>query len=166
MKYGYDKLLMQTVDVVLSRLSLFEGVWSQELGKAESEIERLMIASIIMTSHYAYDMRVRFHLDGLIENDLNPEIDLLIAPQVEIGKINNWRVDFLMLAPAETHWRKLIVECDGHDFHERTKEQAARDRSRDRAAQSNGYEIFRFTGSEIWRDPMGCANQVLKWARS
>lgn len=39
-----------------------------------------------------------------------------------------------------------VIECDGHEFHERTKRQAARDRSRDRAIQAFGYRIFRFTG--------------------
>jgi hypothetical protein len=36
--------------------------------------------------------------------------------------------------------------------------------SRDRWAQSNGIDIFRFTGSELWRDPLGCAEQVMQWA--
>lgn len=57
---------------------------------------------------------------------------------------------------------ELIVECDGHDYHERTKEQAARDKKRDRAIQSMGYKIFRFTGSEIRRDPIDCAQQIVK----
>lgn len=61
-------------------------------------------------------------------------------------------------------WRRLIVECDGHEFHERTKEQAAKDRSRDRASTLAGMEVFRFTGSELWRDPYGCAGQVIEWA--
>lgn len=53
-----------------------------------------------------------------------------------------------------------IVECDGHDFHERTKEQAKRDRSRDRAFQSAGIPVFRFTGSEIYADSLKCAREV------
>jgi hypothetical protein len=56
--------------------------------------------------------------------------------------------------------RNVIVECDGHDFHERTKEQAAKDRSRDRRMQAEGYKVFRFTGAEIWADAVGCAREV------
>jgi very-short-patch-repair endonuclease len=56
-----------------------------------------------------------------------------------------------------------MTRCDGHAFHERTKEQAKRDRSRDRGAQLHGLPIFRFTGSEIWNDPMGCADEVLEF---
>lgn len=61
-------------------------------------------------------------------------------------------------------WRRLVVECDGHEYHERTKKQAKRDRSRDHRATLDGYDCFRFTGSEIWCDPWGCAEQISEWA--
>ena len=91
---------------------------------------------------------------------------LLIRPQVQIG---GRRVDFLIHAldwrdEDNLKWRRLIVECDGHDYHERTKEQAKRDRSRDRKSVMDGYDCFRFTGSEIWNDPWGCAEQITDWA--
>ncbi|MDB5612127.1 MAG: hypothetical protein JWP25_9027 [Bradyrhizobium sp.] len=86
--------------------------------------------------------------------------DLILEPQAQIGR---FRVDFFISVPANMS-RRLVVECDGHDFHERTKEQAARDRSRDRALQMAGYEIFRFTGSELHRDPKACAMEVMEWA--
>lgn len=91
---------------------------------------------------------------------------MFIRPQAQIEQ---WRVDFLIHTlwdGPDDRWRRLIVECDGHDFHDRTKQQAARDRSRDRALTLLGYDVFRFTGSELWRDPMGCAAQVIKWGWS
>lgn len=72
-----------------------------------------------------------------------------------------YRVDFAIKFKVGNEWRLLIVECDGHEFHERTKQQAAKDRSRDRAIQALGHPIFRFTGAEIYRDPMSCADQAL-----
>jgi very-short-patch-repair endonuclease len=57
----------------------------------------------------------------------------------------------------------VAVECDGHDFHERTKEQAAHDRARDREVQSRGLPVFRFTGSELYRNPNACADQALSF---
>jgi very-short-patch-repair endonuclease len=54
----------------------------------------------------------------------------------------------------------VFVECDGHDFHERTKEQAKRDRKRDRELQKLGIKVFRFTGSEIFADPLHCAAEA------
>ena len=64
-------------------------------------------------------------------------------PQVQVGR---YRVDFMVRFFDE----KFIVECDGHDFHERTKQQAQHDKQRDRFLQAEGFKVFRFTGSEIW----------------
>ncbi len=55
---------------------------------------------------------------------------------------------------------KFAIELDGHDFHERTKEQAAHDKKRDRALVAAGWKVLRFTGSEVWRDVAECADQV------
>jgi very-short-patch-repair endonuclease len=44
----------------------------------------------------------------------------------------------------------IVVEIDGHEFHERTKEQAKRDRMRDRLMLMDGYMVLRYTGSEIY----------------
>ena len=42
---------------------------------------------------------------------------------------------------------KIVAECDGHDFHEKTKDQVARDKSRVRDLEIAGWRILRFTGS-------------------
>lgn len=91
---------------------------------------------------------------------------LIMQPQAQL---EGWRVDFLFHAwefgrlSGKAQWRRLIVECDGHDFHERTKEQAAKDRGRDREFQLRGYTILRFTGSELHANPLACARQVGEW---
>lgn len=86
------------------------------------------------------------------------------APQV---KIDNYRVDFLILhRKGISDVGGVVVECDGHEFHEKTKEQAARDKARDRHLQENGFKVFRFTGSEIWKDPLECAESALSVAHS
>jgi len=87
-----------------------------------------------------------------------------ITPQ---AKVCGCIVDYLFLMTNQ-HGRisQLIVECDGHDFHERTKQQAAKDRSKDRTFQEAGYTVYRFTGSEIYRDALACARQVLRWAEN
>lgn len=84
-----------------------------------------------------------------------------VAPQVFIPRLD-WRVDFLIVARRYGSDSRLclIVECDGHDFHERTPGQAARDRSRDRRAQNAGMKVLRFTGREIWRSPRACMDEI------
>ena len=97
---------------------------------------------------------------GWIEGDLQLDPDewrLLISPQHCIGE---WRVDFLIAAHYRGAWAKIVIECDGHDFHEKTKEQAARDKRRDRDLVAAGCKVLRFTGSEIYRDPRACFVQI------
>lgn len=55
------------------------------------------------------------------------------------------------------------VEIDGHEWHERTKEQARADRQRERniVAKSHVHCIVRFTGSEVFADPLGCVIEAI-----
>jgi very-short-patch-repair endonuclease len=55
---------------------------------------------------------------------------------------------------------RLVVECDGHDFHDRTKQQAAYDRARDRELLAIGIRTIRFTGSEIHHSAERCAQET------
>ena len=76
-----------------------------------------------------------------------------IVTQMVIG---GFRLDFALFTWDD----RLAIETDGHDFHERTKEQAARDRSRDRAFTADGWKVLRFTGSELHRSVESCWNEV------
>ena len=67
-------------------------------------------------------------------------------------KIGKYTVDFYLLYMSDTGPVEFIIECDGHNFHEKTKEQAKHDKKRDRFFTSNGYIVLRYTGSEIVGD--------------
>lgn len=71
-----------------------------------------------------------------------------------------YRLDFVFKVCFRGRWRFLNVECDGHPFHEKTKEQAERDRARDRFLMQQRFKVVRFTGSEIYRKPEECAEQI------
>lgn len=81
-----------------------------------------------------------------------------LYPQVPAG---SYRLDFLLVLKAEAKVYAAAIECDGHQFHERDKRQAQRDKERDRWLQSKGLMALRFTGSEIWRDPIACARSIV-----
>jgi very-short-patch-repair endonuclease len=90
-----------------------------------------------------------------------------ICNQVETA---GYRVDFLATAwlggevcPLLT---TIAVEIDGHDYHERTKEQAARDRRRDRELLRNGVITVRFTAAEVHANPAGCAVETIRLVES
>lgn len=100
------------------------------------------------------------------------EFGLLGKQRIELSaqfQIGDYSVDFLMTGLMEGDSEvkpvnKVVVECDGHDFHERTKEQAASDKKRDRDIQAAGYQVLRFTGSEIFARPYECAIEVINLA--
>lgn len=79
-----------------------------------------------------------------------------IHPQHRVG---SYRADFYITFMGNG----VIVECDGHDYHERTKEQAEHDKKRDRAITSAGIPVFRFTGRELHRDPSACVEEVVDY---
>lgn len=82
-----------------------------------------------------------------------------LTPQ---ARIDQYRVDFLFWIEHGLYREGVVIECDGHEFHERTKQQAERDKRRDRAIVAAGFPVLRFTGSEIVRDPAACAEEVLE----
>jgi len=107
---------------------------------------------------------------------LVPSLDEYAAPQLWPGwfavdqqfQFGNYHVDVCLCAEInladgkQSHTPIVAVECDGHQFHERTKEQAARDKKRDRWFAQQGICLFRFTGSEIFKSPFECAFEVIR----
>jgi hypothetical protein len=122
--------------------------------KVESEIELMFLTTL--------DMFLRISKNGYHVGEEFPDDRpcFLITPQFIW---ESYRIDFCLRHNRDDRTRLLFVECDGHDFHERTKEQAERDRSKDRAIQAAGIPVLRFTGREIWRDPLNVMIEVLKF---
>lgn len=122
------------------------------------------IAEDYRRSHIVSAPSLAFYTESPIETAmfmaLNHELQgkrdyISLKAQEDIGR---FRVDFLL----ESYGERLVVECDGHDFHERTKKQAARDRSRDRWMTGQGVQVMRFTGSEIYADVLSCAREAIR----
>lgn len=92
----------------------------------------------------------RLMLWAMLGEGVGPEI------QQEIG---DFTCDFLLRS------ERIVIECDGHEFHTTVKRQA-RDRRIDRELQKQGYAILRFTGSQINADPKTCAIEVRQFIES
>lgn len=100
----------------------------------------------------------------------NPFVDILeIEKQAKIKCGNKtYRADFLIPVVyycSNGDFEKginFIIECDGYEFHQKTKEQVEKDNERHRNLQKAGYEIIRFSGTEIWHKPYRCACEILK----
>jgi very-short-patch-repair endonuclease len=133
------------------------------LSSCESPIERLFMAALLNPDTIRqFDITTRSIMrppSRLIAHASPPPmVGLYIYPQIIIG---DYRVDFYLSLVEHDKHHALIVECDGHDFHEKTKEQARRDKARDRYLVGQGYRLIRFTGAEIFADPIGTAYESL-----
>lgn len=134
----------------------------------ESVIELSFCLALGITSR-AREYATLFDFGGCkVYGEPDGEVNVRIQPQVVLY---GCRVDFLVTmntveecaAGLQVCSQQVIVECDGHEFHERTKEQASRDRERDRILQLQGLHVLRFTGSDIWQDVFKCAEEVLSF---
>jgi very-short-patch-repair endonuclease len=77
-----------------------------------------------------------------------------------LAPIGPYEADILLSEVHAPDRALVVVECDGHEFHERTKEQAAHDKRRDRYLAAEGYRVLRFAGSEVYADPHTAAREV------
>ncbi len=81
--------------------------------------------------------------------------------------VRTYRLDLILIPARQPLWPLrspfgLAIECDGHDFHDRTKQQAAYDRARDRELlMHHSITTIRFTGSEIFHSAERCAQEAL-----
>lgn len=85
-------------------------------------------------------------------------------PQFKIG---TYRVDFLIQhlgygAMAWAEREEVVVELDGHDFHDKDKRQRSYEKARERHIVKAGYKILRYTGSDVVADPYKVAYEVLE----
>src|SRR6202012_2567100 len=121
--------------------------WEMKLGLTESPIERAFLDAFC---DLATSPIFGYHVWKTIRGNST----IAVRPQQRVGR---FRVDFSIAFRFFKDEIALVVECDGHDFHERTKEQVARDKARDRAMTLAGVKVLRFTGSEIYNDAYECA---------
>ncbi len=149
-------------DIALSRkedISYLDDAL-EELKYCESPIEKILYLELRIMTFFHPKVK-----DDKIYIELNPQTT-----------IENYRVDIFIVActleyfDGEEHptefVKELIVECDGHDFHEKTKEQVAKNNNRDFELKNMGYDILHFSGSEVYNDPILCAKKVYDYISS
>lgn len=109
------------------------------------------------------------------EVSFDAEDDGLLKESNLYGRLLSWKIDFVCLVmqagfPAVTVDNRtirtdmcifspkykdlrLVVECDGYIYHS-NKDSFRRDRIRDRKLKENGFDVLRFSGSEIYTNPV------------
>lgn len=106
---------------------------------------------------------VRFGKSIFTNSNPTTPTELFIEKQVGIIEYRiDFRLNFSSINKDNSISKySILVECDGHDFHEKTKEQARKDKSRDKKLQLLGYRVIRFAGSEIFKNSDKCAFEAL-----
>jgi very-short-patch-repair endonuclease len=113
-------------------------------------------------------------IDSLCESPI--ELDLAVAltkalraiddPTLSLGHqflLNRFRYDLAI--KREGRSRPLVlIECDGKEFHS-TEDRIAADRTKDALAAKAGIFLWRFSGSQIYRELDACVYRVLKAMR-
>lgn len=126
--------------------------WGDDYNSCKSPIEKIFFLS--------------FNLVKTIRDNELPEnyVALSAYPQYEIETNDKkFIVDFDVILECQDYYKELIVECDGHDFHEKTKKQVIHDNEREYAIKMSGYDILRFSGSQIYNNPFKVANDVFDY---
>lgn len=139
------------------------------LAKCESPIEQLFLACMVYLGwefsvdrtqweSFLSQLRTRGLSAGKIPSILiHPDAGWMCAIQPTFDiRGRKTRFDFAFLSYGG--W--FAVELDGHEFHEKTKSQAQRDKSRDRRSAAEGWITLRFTGSEVFADPDACLSEL------
>ena len=133
------------------------------VGTFEYDLEESPIEIIF---NFAFDL-IGFSREG-------KEKCFYLLPQEEVQAGNKtYRADFLFdtdqCESPYDHFEKpykLVIECDGHEFHEKTKAQVKKDNERDMALKMAGYDVLHFSGSQIYNEPFKCAEQVMEYILS
>lgn len=142
------------------------GLASQLL-HLESPLEKIMIMALQTVAHAGIcDINL---VNGKTETEpVSWKQNFIILPQYPIGRytadfmINpHYLLDYFAPVAGRRERRKWIVECDGFNFHNSTREQVAHDHARNRYMMSLGYGVIRFLYDEIVESPFGCACEAL-----
>lgn len=141
----------------------YEDLIKRSAAYCESPIEEDLLAALLTEdSAFYYEGDPVLIPPGqpfpLPDPDNTPASRFIVAPQFKVG---DYRID---IACAFT-WtgKRVAVECDGYDFHQKTKEQVENDTARDRALLAAGWPVMRFPGSAIHKDAFDCAAQVARF---
>lgn len=149
--------LISTVDKTEYSNSIQSGLLHTDYNKIVNLLLIEQLDSIIQNTTYLFtspdllNQEIDSHLFTPIEKIMNDALvndNITFEPQVRIGR---FLVDFLV----EIGNKKIIVECDGKDFHN-----PFRDLERDKELKLQGFQIIHFTGSEIYNNIESCVEKI------
>jgi very-short-patch-repair endonuclease len=126
----------------------------------------LTLALFDKLSHFYDGWICRVHSEheyrqALAERRINSG-SFVLVPQWSVNEVG--LVDLAVFIPGLDRRRPIVVvECDGHHFHERTPEQASKDRRRIRNLHRLGIPVYPFTGTDVVRTSEESAQEIAEF---
>lgn len=127
-------------------------LWEDEFCSCNSPIEKIFMMA--------------FNIVSILRKEELREGDFGVAlfPQFEVKtEHKKYICDFIATIESMNMNVNVLIECDGHDFHQKTKKQVEYDNEREYEIKKQGYDILRFSGSQIYNNPFKCANDVFDY---
>lgn len=144
------------------------GVYKESTGNESvwPMIERIELEMKNEDSDEREAARVMFF--HVMEHALGLSRAFHITMQPKFKKIlvdgRTFRADALVWIPSDPDY-KVILECDGYDYHA-DKPRFTTDRRRDRVLAMNGYKVMRFSGAEVFENPIATAVEAFDFLSS
>lgn len=157
----FDKLCDRAKQIILNGLNCRGGFYYFYVFEVDEELINLSpIEQIFCVSYRLYEL-VEF------ENNFK-----LVFSKQEFIKTDKktYRCDFLVetviVGNEEIKLKKpLIIELDGYDYHS-TKKQVSYDYERENELKLFGYDVMRFTGSQVYKNPFKCVDNVYEYCKN
>lgn len=149
------KKVQQLLMMPLTIEAFYPDYWNDE--SIKSPIEQIFITAFEIyckynnkESIYLFPQREVIYNEKKYYIDFEFKSDYYLSCLVLGDKIKN-------------HKLKLAIECDGYEFHQKTKEQVQKDNEREYDLKMAGYEILRFSGTQIYNNPLKCAEDTYNY---
>lgn len=134
--------------------SFAKGFFASELELCQSPIEKI------------FCMEVLCLMEILKQDDRDHDYAFALEPQSSI-EVNghsyrpDFKLSFVSYITLKEH--TIYIDCDGHRFHEKTKEQVKYSNNRDYDFKISGEDLLHFSGSQIYNNCGKCALDAIRF---
>lgn len=117
-------------------------------------IERVMLGALIYVQPMCVPQIMACPLNGE-----HPHLELV--PQFHSTKVAPYTLDFALFVRVKgMEEMRFDIECDGHEWHNATPAQVDRDHRRNRHLRMRGWNVERFSGTQITASAQSCIGHL------
>ena len=149
------KKVQQLLMMPLTIEAFYPEFWNDE--SIKSPIEQIFITAFEIYCKYNNKENIYlFPQKEVICNEKKYYIDFEF-------KADDYLTQLLLGEKIKNYNFKLAIECDGYEFHQKTKKQVQKDNEREYDLKMAGYEVLRFSGTQIYNNPLKCAEDTYNY---